>query len=118
MRDDARARTHGAVVSPRSPAQIRAGRVGWIFWLILLGVAGWQVMTALGFLLSGAFGGGLYASEIAPWVVISRVLLAASIVCCVLAVIAERWVLLSLTVVITLVSVLMNLVQWNVSGAS
>ena len=73
-------------------------------------------MNALGFLLHGAFGGGLDESEVAIWVTTARVLLPASIGCCVLGVIAERWVLLSLAVVIALVALAMNVVQWNVGG--
>ncbi|WP_243076660.1 hypothetical protein [Microbacterium sp. SS28] len=118
MTDDAGSHLDGAAVSGRSTAQIRTGRIGWFLWLILLIATGWQVMNAFGFLLHGAFGGDLYLSEVATWVTIGRILLVASIVCCVLGVIAERWVLFSLAVVITLVAVVMNLVEWNVGGAS
>ena len=118
MTDDDGAHLNRVAVSGRSSAQIRTGRVGWILWLILIIATGWQGMNAFGFVLHGAFGGSLYPSEVATWVTIARILLAASIACCVLGVIAERWVLFSLAVVITLVAVAMNLVEWNVGGVS
>ncbi|SFS12558.1 hypothetical protein SAMN04487846_2533, partial [Microbacterium sp. cf046] len=85
---------------------------------ILLLATGWQVMNAFGFLLHGAFGGVPYPSEVAVWVTIARILLVASIVCCVLGVIAERWVLFSLALVITLAAVVMNFIEWNVGAVS
>ena len=118
MTDDAGAPRDGAAVPRRSRAQIVTGRVGWILCVILLLATGWQVVNALGFLAHGAFGGGLESSEVATWVTTARVLLVASIGCCVLGFIAERWVLFSLAMVITLLALLMNLVQWNVGGAS
>jgi hypothetical protein len=114
MTDEIGPRPEGAAAHARPTAQTRVGQVGWILWLILLVATGALTMMGLRLLLGGAFGGGVNASEIAPWVTMTRILLVLSIVCCVLAVIARRWVLFPLSVAIGLVLLVMNLVRWNV----
>ena len=118
MTDEVGADSEEAGASARSAAQIRAGRVGWILMLIVLLATALQVIIGVGFLLDGAFGGGLHAGEVTGWVMMVRILLAASIACCVLAVIAKRWILFSLALVISLVLVVLNLLQWNVGSLS
>ena len=118
MTDEVHADSEGAGASARSAAQIRAGRVGWILMLIVLLATAWQVMMGVGFLLDGAFGAGPHADEVTGWVTTVRILLAASIACCVLAVVAKRWILFSLALVISLVLVVLNLLQWNVGALS
>ena len=102
----------------RSTAQMRTGRVGWILCVILLLATSWQIITAVGLLMSGAFGAGLRADEVVIWVIVARILLAIALVCCVLAVVSKRWILLSLSIVLTLVLVVMNLLRWNVGVPS
>ncbi len=81
--------------------------------MILLVAAGVLAASMVGLLMEGAFGGGLSAHEVGDWVGAARALLVASIACCVLAAIARRWVLFSLSVATALLLAVMNHLQWN-----
>ena len=85
---------------------------------MVLVATGIQTILGMGLLIDGGFGEGLRPDEVAIWAATVRVLLVASITCCVLAMIAKRWVLLSLSGVLTLVLVVMNILRWNVGDPS
>ncbi len=82
----------------------------------MLVATGIQAILGMGLLIDGGFGGGLRPDDVAVWIATVRVLLVASIASCVLAIIAKRWVLSSLSVVLTLVLMVMNILRWNVGG--